>query len=78
MKVAVSIPDSIFTEADALAARLKTSRSDVYAQALAAFVKAQNMDVTAQINAAVDAIGTEETDFYRRAARRVAERTEWK
>jgi metal-responsive CopG/Arc/MetJ family transcriptional regulator len=77
MKVAVSIPDPIFTEAEVLAVRLKTSRSDVYTQALAAFVKAQNIDVTEQINAVVDAVGADESDFYRRAARRVAERNEW-
>ena len=38
MKIAISIPDSIFEEAELLAASLKRSRSQVYAEALAKYV----------------------------------------
>ena len=38
MKVAVSIPDPVFDEADRLARDLKVSRSQLYADALAAFM----------------------------------------
>ncbi len=77
MKVAVSIPDPIFAEAEALAARLKTSRSHVYARALESFVKAHSRDVTSQLNSVIDSIGPEDDSFRRRAAQRVLERIEW-
>lgn len=38
MKVAVSIPDPVFDEADRLARDLKVSRSQLYADALAAYM----------------------------------------
>ena len=38
MKVAVSIPDSLFINAEALARQLKKNRSQLYAEALASYV----------------------------------------
>jgi metal-responsive CopG/Arc/MetJ family transcriptional regulator len=39
MKTAISIPDSLFEDAEALAHRLHVSRSELYASALRAFVQ---------------------------------------
>ncbi len=39
MKVAVSVPDHVFEEAERVAKRLRVSRSRVYSQALQEFVK---------------------------------------
>ena len=39
MKVAISVPDRVFEEAEFVAKRLRVSRSRVYAQALEEFVK---------------------------------------
>ena len=39
MKVAVSVPDRVFEEAELVAKRLHVSRSRVYAQALEEFVR---------------------------------------
>jgi metal-responsive CopG/Arc/MetJ family transcriptional regulator len=78
MKVAVSIPDAVFEEADALAARLRTTRSDVYARALAAYVGEHDTDrVTEAMNDVVDAVGASRDEFTRAAARRVLDRSEW-
>ena len=38
MKVAVSIPDEIFAEAEDLAKRFNTSRSELYSRALGTFI----------------------------------------
>jgi hypothetical protein len=38
MKVAVSIPDDVFAEAEALAKRMKSSRSEIYSGALGEFI----------------------------------------
>jgi len=79
MKVAVSIPDPIFEEAERLAERLNTSRSDVYARALDAFAAAHAPDrVTEALDAAIEAAGERGADdFTREAARRVLGRVEW-
>ena len=81
MKVAVSIPDPIFAEAETLAKRLKLSRSGVYARALDAFVAshadAGTSTVTEAMNMAVDAAGDVSDAFTREAARRVFAQTEW-
>jgi metal-responsive CopG/Arc/MetJ family transcriptional regulator len=39
MKVAISIPDRVFEEADRVAKRLRVSRSRAYSQAIEEFVK---------------------------------------
>ena len=78
MKVAVSIPDDVFSEADQLAKQLKASRSELYARALHAFVGSYAPDrVTQAINEVVDALGTQPDEFTRAAARRALERVEW-
>ena len=81
MKVAVSIPDPIFAEAEVLARRLKLSRSGMYARALDAFV-ARHADVgrdavTDAMNAAVENAGDHPDRFNREAARRVFAQTDW-
>jgi metal-responsive CopG/Arc/MetJ family transcriptional regulator len=52
MKTAISIPDSIFEEAEALASDLGMSRSELFAKAIASFIESQKYkSVTAQLNA---------------------------
>ena len=77
MKVAVSIPDPVFAEAELLAKRMNTSRSDIYARALHAFVGAHLPDrVTQAINESL--LPDEGLDaFGQAAARRVFDLTEW-
>ncbi len=78
MKTAVSIPDDVFEEAEALAQRAKRSRSDVYARALSEYVARHAPDrVTEAMDRALDAIDEPQNKFASRAARRTLERTEW-
>lgn len=78
MKVAVSIPDAVFAEAELLAKRLKAPRSEIYARALAAFVGNHAPDrVTQSMNEAVDAAGNAPDPFARAAARAAILQTEW-
>jgi metal-responsive CopG/Arc/MetJ family transcriptional regulator len=79
MKVAVSIPEPIFSEAEGLARRLKLSRSKVYAQALGEFVANHHApdQLTEAINAALVEIGDQSDPFVRAAARLVFKRVEW-
>jgi hypothetical protein len=79
MKVAVSIPDPTFAEAEALARRMKLSRSKLYAKALDAFVANSNAeDLTAIANEIADDIEDEDRVLIRKAAaRNVLRNTEW-
>jgi len=78
MKTAISIPDDVFEEAERLADRLQTSRSQLYTRALAEFVARHDEDrVQAAMNAAVDEVGRASDDFTREAARQTLRRVEW-
>ena len=51
MKAAISLPDSLFAEAEQVAKRLRLSRSKLYAIALAQFLKQQGAHgVTERLN----------------------------
>ncbi len=75
MKTVVSIPDDIFEDAERLALRLQTSRSQLYARALAEFVARHDDDqVTELMNQAVrEAVGDADS-FVQEAARQAIER----
>jgi metal-responsive CopG/Arc/MetJ family transcriptional regulator len=78
MKTAVSIPDPVFEEAEQLAKRLNTSRSELYARALARFIGEHAPErVTQAINEVVDAVGAGSDEFVQEASRRVLERASW-
>ena len=78
MKVAVSIPDEVFAEAEALSKRLKTSRSDIYSRALGEFIGHHAPDrVTDLMNKVVREIGSEPNEFSGVAARRILKKSEW-
>ena len=78
MKVAVSIPDDVFAEAEALAKRLKSSRSEIYSRALGEFIGTHAPDrVTERMNDVVRDVGIEPDAFSVAAARKVLKKTEW-
>ena len=78
MKIAVSIPDDIFEEAERLASRLQTSRSQLYARALSELVARHDDDeVAASMTRVVDEVGSEIDDFTREAAHQTLRRVEW-
>ncbi len=71
MKVAVSIPDSVFIAAEAYAKDNRLSRSKLYAMALEDMLERQfdrSSMTTESINAALDAIGEDGSDPFVDAA----------
>ena len=78
MKTAISIPDDLFQAAEALAAELSQSRSQLYSRAVREYVARHSAD---RITAALDAVcaleSEEESDFVRTASKRTLKRTEW-
>jgi metal-responsive CopG/Arc/MetJ family transcriptional regulator len=61
MKVAISLPDPVFSAAEHLAQRLKVSRSQLYANAIQEYLgKRQDAIITERLNAIY---GTENEDL---------------
>ena len=78
MKIAVSVPDDVFEEAERLARRTKRSRSEVYSRALAEYVARHAPDrVTEAMDRAVAEVGGPAEPFVRTAARRILKRSDW-
>jgi len=78
MKVAVSIPDTVFEETEQLARRMKRTRSDIYSRALAEYVARHAPDrVTEGLNRALAEIQEPLDEFARAAAHRVLRRSRW-
>ncbi len=51
MKTAISLPDPVFEEAEALAQQLGMSRSELYAEALKAYLRRHNREqILAKLN----------------------------
>jgi metal-responsive CopG/Arc/MetJ family transcriptional regulator len=78
MKIAISIPDDVFRDAEQLAAELQCSRSQLYSRAVREYVAHRSADkVTKALNAVYDDDQEEEREWARAAGARVMERTEW-
>jgi metal-responsive CopG/Arc/MetJ family transcriptional regulator len=78
MKAALSIPDRLFSAADALARKLRLSRSRLYATALAEYLaKHQGARVTERLDAVYHAEAPKLDAELRRAQQRVLRRVEW-
>ena len=77
MKTAISVPNELFASAEALAKKMKVSRSELYATAVAEYVAKHRADrVTAKLNAVyADLSGAVEPALRRAQVRSVAE--EW-
>jgi len=77
MKTAISIPDDLFDEADALVKRMKTSRSELYSRAVREFVARHSPDrVTEQLDS-LYAEDLKPDEFVVEASRSALERSEW-
>ncbi len=78
MKVAVSIPDDVFADAEALAKRLKSSRSEIYSRALGEFIGHHAPDrVTELMNDVVRDVAPEPDAFSAAAGRQILKKIEW-
>jgi metal-responsive CopG/Arc/MetJ family transcriptional regulator len=78
MKIAISVPDEVFADAERLARRLKKSRSQLYSHALREFVARHADDrVTEALDEVVAATGEAGEDFAPAAARSALERVDW-
>ena len=78
MKVAVSIPDPLFDEAEKVSQRLRIPRSQLYARALRAYVRSHSGDeITARMNAALERVGDAEEAGWEGPGLEVVRREKW-
>lgn len=78
MKIAISIPDETYRDAERLCRRLKKSRSYIYAQAVSDFVARHQPDaVTDAINRVCDALDSPSDPAVSGASQQMLERGEW-
>lgn len=78
MKVAVSLPDDLFEEAEQLAENLGTSRSALYARALAEFISGHSAErVTQGLDQAIAMLDPDAAPFVSAAARSTLARSQW-
>ena len=78
MKIAVSIPDPIFREAEEVSRRLRVPRSQLYSLAIAAFVRQHSgEDVTARLDAALAKVGSKADPGWESPGLEVLRREKW-
>ncbi len=77
MKTAISIPDDVFDEAEALAHRMKKSRSELYSRAVREYVARHSADKVTETLDMLCAEGAAPDSFTTEASRRTLERSEW-
>ncbi len=78
MKTAVSVPDDVFADAEALAQRLKKSRSQLYSEALREYVARHAPDhVTEALDQISADLPADDHGFATAAGRRSLRRSQW-
>lgn len=78
MKTAISLPDELFSAADALASQLGVSRGELYATAVAEYLaKHSASDVTARLNALYATESSALDPAFQRAQSRSIGPVEW-
>ena len=78
MKVAVSVPDLLFRDAEAISRRLRVPRSQLYSRALEAFVRQHSgEDVTARLDAVIARLSPEDRVLSEGPALEVLRREKW-
>ena len=78
MKIAVSIPDDVYAEAERLTRRLNRSRSQLYTDALREYLARHESDVvTEALNRVCELVDSRPEADISAATTRVLERVEW-
>lgn len=78
MRTAVSIPDDVYADAEALVQRLNVSRSELYAAALREYLARHDAEaVTAALDRVYESVDAEPDPFVLATAAQTLQRTEW-
>ena len=78
MKIAISLPEAVFKEAEWFARHLKKSRSQLYAEAITEYLARHAPNsITEAINSVCDRLSEQDTEFATTAARKILARESW-
>ncbi len=78
MKTAISLPDSVFREAEQFAHRSKKSRSQLYTEAVTEYLARHAPDaVTEAMDSVCDRLDSEDDKFTTMAAQKILKRESW-
>ena len=78
MKIAISLPDELFSDAEEMAKRLKRSRSRLYADAMREYLARHDPDaITDALNHVCDTVDERADPAILNASRRILRRVEW-
>ena len=78
MKTAISLPESVFEEAEEFAHQVKKSRSQLYAVAIKEYLARHTSDnITEAINGVCDLLGTQDSLFTTTAAQKILKKEPW-
>jgi metal-responsive CopG/Arc/MetJ family transcriptional regulator len=78
MKTAISLPDTVFREAEQFARHAKKSRSKLYTEAISEYLARHSPDeITEALNQVLAKVNGNDSKFIRQAARRAIAQEEW-
>lgn len=78
MKTAISIPDTVYEQAERMARRLSKSRSQLYAEAVAEYVARHDPDaVTEAMNQVAEQLDTRSDALVSTSGQRILRHSEW-
>ena len=78
MKIAISIPDSVFQAAEKHAKRMGKSRSQLFSEAMIEYLERHTPDeITRMLNETLETVGNMDDAFIRKASHRLLGRSEW-
>ena len=78
MKIAISIPDSVFQVAEKHAKRMRKSRSQLFSEAMVEYLERHTPDeITRRMNETLESIGDFDNSFIRKASQNLLGRSEW-
>lgn len=77
-KTAISLPDTLFREAERLARRTRKPRSKLYAEALSEYLARHSLDeITESLNQVIAKIDGDDSRFVQQAATSLVARDAW-
>ena len=78
MKIAISLPNVTFDEAEEFARKAKKSRSQLYLEALTEYLSRHSPDtITETMNKVSEKLGEQDTYFVSQASRKILAREKW-
>ncbi|MCF6334771.1 MAG: hypothetical protein L3J12_03415 [Spirochaetales bacterium] len=78
MKIAISLPESVFKEAEQFAHKVNRSRSQLYVMAIQEYLARHKSDnITETMNSVCELLSEQDSRFMTRAAQKIISKESW-